>query len=197
MGKGLTIGAPEPLTGRHDCSEFACGREILDAWLKQRALRNQASGASRTFVVSDARRVVAYYALASSAVASERATGRLRRNMPDPVPVVVLARLAVDGAYQGSGLGRALMRDAGRRVLGAADAIGIRGLLVHALDQSAKTFYERLGFDPSPLDPMTLMITISDLRASVVPAMREDGSMQKIDAPSTGLRHTLHSGKRQ
>jgi GNAT superfamily N-acetyltransferase len=144
-----------------------CGREMLDIWLKQRALRNRANWASRTFVVCEARRVVAFYALASSAVASELATGRLRRNMPDPIPVVVLARLAVGRPYQGVGPGRALMQDAGRRVLGAADAIGIRGLLVHALDESAKAFYQRLGFDPSPLDPRTLMITLGDLRASL------------------------------
>jgi GNAT superfamily N-acetyltransferase len=165
VGQGVTLSRPEPLTDRHDCAGFACGREMLDTWLTQRALRNQASGASRTFVVCDARRVVAYYALASSAVASDLATGRLRRNMPDPIPVVVLARLAVDRSYQGLGLGRALMQDAGRRVLNAADAIGIRGLLVHALDETAKEFYERLGFDSSPLDPMTLMITLADLRA--------------------------------
>jgi GNAT superfamily N-acetyltransferase len=167
VGAILSAAVGLPMRDRHDCSAFACGRETLDAWLKQRALGNQASGASRTFVVCDPGRVIAYYALASSAVASKCATGRLRRNMPDPVPVVVLARLAADGPYQGLGLGRALMQDAGRRVPGAADAIGIRGLLVHGIDQSAKTFYERLGFDPSPLDPMTLMITLVDLRASV------------------------------
>lgn len=161
----MTVSAPEPLTDRHDCAGFACGRETLDTWLTQRALRNQASGASRTFVVCDGRRVVAYYALASSAVTAEIATGRLRRNMPDPIPVVVLARLAVDRSYQGMGLGRALLQDAGKRVLHAADAIGIRGLLVHALDETAQAFYERLGFDSSPLDPMTLMITLADLRA--------------------------------
>ena len=166
MGGVLTLTAPEPLTVHHDCSAFACGRAILDTWLKHRALANQASGASRTFVVCDPRRVVAYYAVASSAVAVEAATGRLRRNMPDPIPVVVLARLAVDRVYQGRGLGRALLQDAGRRVLAAAESIGIRGLLVHALDESAKAFYERLGFDPSPLDPMTLMITLADLRSS-------------------------------
>jgi len=163
----MRVGAPEPLTDRHDCSDFDCGREALDTWLKGRALRNQASGASRTFVVCESGRVVAYYALASSAVAMGLATGRLRRNMPDPIPVVVLARLAVDRAHQGRGLGRALLQDAGRRVLKAADAIGIRGLLVHALDEDARVFYQRLGFDPSPLDPMTLMITLADLRASL------------------------------
>jgi len=163
----MTVGAPEPLTDRHDCSDFDCGREALDTWLKGRALRNQASGASRTFVVCESGRVVAYYALASSAVATELATGRLRRNMPDPIPVVVLARLAVDRSHQGQGLGRALLHDAGRRVLHAADAIGIRGLLVHALDEDAWAFYRRLGFDPALLDPMTLMITLADLRASL------------------------------
>jgi GNAT superfamily N-acetyltransferase len=163
----MRVGAPEPLTDRHDCSDFDCGRETLDTWLKGRALRNQESGASRTFVVCESGRVVAYYALASSAVATELATGRLRRNMPDPIPVVVLARLAVDRSHQGQGLGRALLHDAGRRVLHAADAIGIRGLLVHALDEDAWAFYQRLGFDPSPLDPMTLMITLADLRASL------------------------------
>jgi GNAT superfamily N-acetyltransferase len=165
LGEDVTVSAPEPLTDRHDCVGFACGREMLDTWLMQRALRNQGSGASRTFVVCDGRRVVSYYALASSAVTAEMATGRLRRNMPDPIPVVVLARLAVDRSYQGMGLGRALMQDAGKRVLHAADAIGIRGLLVHALDETVKEFYERLGFDSSPLDPMTLMITLADLRA--------------------------------
>jgi GNAT superfamily N-acetyltransferase len=168
LGETLTVGAPEPLTDRHHCAVLICGRGMLDTRLKHRALLNQASGASRTFVVREAQRVVAFYALASSAVASELATGRLRRNMPDPIPVVVLARLAVDRPHQGLGLGRALMQDAGRRVLGAADIIGIRGLLVHALDESANAVYQRLGFDPSPLDRMTLMITLGDLRASLI-----------------------------
>ncbi|WP_295587256.1 GNAT family N-acetyltransferase [uncultured Lamprocystis sp.] len=163
----MTIGAPEPLTEGHDCTDFSCGSAMLDTWLRPRALRNQTRGASRTFVVCAAGRVVAYDALASRAVAGAVATGRLRRNMPDPIPVVVLARLAVERSHQGSGLGRALMQDAGRRVVNAADAIGIRGLIVHALDASAKAFYKRLGFDPSPLEPMTLMITLADLRASV------------------------------
>jgi predicted N-acetyltransferase YhbS len=163
----MTIGAPVPLAQDHDCAGFACGSAMFDTWLRQRALRNQASGASRTFVVCADGRVVAYYALASSAVAGELATSRLRRNMPDPIPVVVLARLAVDRSHQGLGLGRALMQDAGQRVVNAADAIGIRGLIVLALDASAKAFYERLGFDPSPLEPMTLMVTLADLRASV------------------------------
>ncbi|MDP2828463.1 MAG: GNAT family N-acetyltransferase [Sulfuricellaceae bacterium] len=146
---------------------FVCGVESLDHWLKQRALKNQTTGASRTFVVCDGDRVVAYYALASSAVAVETATGRMRRNMPDPIPVVVLGRLAVDHSLLDGGIGRALVRDACLRVIAASDAIGIRGMIVHALSESARAFYEQVGFDPSPLDPMTLMATISDLRAGL------------------------------
>jgi GNAT superfamily N-acetyltransferase len=165
MGSALIISPPQPLAGHHDTTAFACGVESLDQWLKQRALKNQVTGASRTFVVSDGSRVLAYYALASSAIAVEAATSRMRRNMPDPIPVVVLGRLAVDHSLQDSWMGRALVRDACLRVIAAADAIGIRGMIVHALSGSAQAFYERVGFDPSPLDPMTLMATISDLRA--------------------------------
>ena len=160
----MSLIAPEPLAVHHDTSAFACGVESLDHWLKQRALKNQATGASRTFVVCDGQHMLAYYALASSAVATEAATGRLRCNMPDPIPVVVLGRLAIDRSLQGRGVGRALVRDACLRVIAAADAIGIRGMIVHALSDSARAFYERSGLDPSPLDPMTLMATIADLR---------------------------------
>lgn len=167
MGYALNLKAPEPLAGHHDTTAFVCGVDSLDHWLKQRALKNQATGAFRTFVVCDENRVVAYYALASSAVVMEVATGRLRRNMPDPIPVVVLGRLAVDQSLQGRGVARALVRDASLRVIAAADVIGIRGIIVHALSASAKAFYERVGFEASPLDPMTLMATLADLRAGL------------------------------
>jgi predicted N-acetyltransferase YhbS len=163
----VSLTAPEPIDAHHDTTAFTCGVESLDHWLKQRALKNQATGASRTFVVCEGNRVVAYYALASSAVAAGVATGRLRRNMPDPIPVVVLGRLAIDQSLQGSGMGRALVRDACMRVIAAADAIGIRGMVVHALSASAQAFYERVGFEPSPLDPMTLMATIADIRTGL------------------------------
>ena len=164
MGSGVSLSAPVPLAAHHDTDAFTCGVESLDRWLKQRALKNQTTGASRTFVVCDGDRVLAYYALASSAVATELATGRLRRNMPDPIPVVVLGRLAVDRSLHGTGLGRALVKDASQRVIQAADSIGIRGLVVHALSTEARDFYVRLGFDPSPLDPMILMVTLDDLK---------------------------------
>jgi GNAT superfamily N-acetyltransferase len=157
---------PEPLTAEHTLSDFDSGAPSLDDWLHRRALQNQASGASRTFVVCDAKMVVAYYALAASAVAPDAAPGRFRRNMPDPIPVVVLARLAIARNLQGRGLGRALFQDAANRVIHAADAIGIRGLLVHAISEEAKAFYVLLGLDPSPLDPLTLMTTVADLKAA-------------------------------
>ncbi len=142
----MTVSAPEPLAIHHDLEAFASGVVSLDAWLKRRALKNQFSGASRTFVACDGRRVVAYYALASSAITVEAASGRLRRNMPDPIPVVVLARLAIDKARQGRGLGRALACDAALRIIQAADTIGMRGVITHALSCEAKAFYQQVGF---------------------------------------------------
>ncbi len=159
--------APEPLAPHHLLDAFSCGEPPLDEWLKRRASANQVSGASRTFVACESGVVVAYYALASSAVSVATTPGRFRRNIPDPVPVVVLARLAVAQSHHRRGIGRALFQDAAGRVIHAADAIGIRGLIVHALSNDAAEFYRRLGFDPSPLDPLTLMVTLADLRASL------------------------------
>ena len=163
------LSAPEPLAARHKVEGFESGVPSLDHWLKRRATRNQSSGATRTFVVCEGGMVVAYYALASSAVAPAAAPGCFRRNMPDPIPVVVLARLAVTRSHQSRGLGRALFQDAARRVIHAAEGIGIRGLLVHAVSEEAKAFYLRLGLDQSPLDPMTLMTTVADLQAALAP----------------------------
>lgn len=148
LGKGLTVSAPAPLDAQHRIDDFDCGSQSLNDWLRKHALRNQASGASRTFVVRDGERDVAYYALASSAVALDSVTGKLRRNMPDPVPVVVLGRLAVDVAYQGHGLGRALLQDAGRRVVNAArsvsgDCSSMRSMRLRRLSISASASIPR------------------------------------------------------
>ena len=110
------------------------------------------------------QKVVGYYALASGAIATADSVGRFRRNMPDPIPVAVLGRLGVDRSQQGRGLGRALLHDCVLRVAHAADAIGIRGIVVHAISEQAKAFYLALGFEPSPADPMTLMVTLADIR---------------------------------
>ena len=159
--------APEPLTALHTLGGFECGVPSLDDWLQRRALRNQTSGASRTFVVCDAERVVGYYALAASAVAPDAASGRFRRNMPAPIPVIVLGRLAVHRSHHGMGLGRSIFQDAATRVVQAAETIGVRGLLVHAISDQAKAFYLGLGLDPSPIEPMTLMVTVADLKAGL------------------------------
>lgn len=163
----MIISTPEPLIESHEIEAFVSGVDGLNIWLKRRALKNQTTGASRTFVACQDHTVVAYYALASSAVTVADAPGRFRRNMPDPIPLVVLGRLAVDRHQQGNGLGRALVRDAAARIIQAADTIGIRGMLIHALSDEEKMFYERLGFEPSTLDPMMLFVTQADLRASL------------------------------
>lgn len=157
----MRLGPPETLTSSHRVESFDCGEAILNEWLRKRALGNQISGASRTFVVTDeARRVMGYYALAAGAVTHEAATGAVKRNMPDPIPVLVLGRLAVDREAQGLKLGGALLQDAVKRTLGVSLDAGIRALLVHALTEQAKQFYERYGFQSSPLHPMTLMLRL-------------------------------------
>jgi GNAT superfamily N-acetyltransferase len=163
----VMLRAPEALNPDHVIAEFDCGVASLNTWLQRRAAANQASGASRTFVACEGNRVVGYHALASSAILPQSAPGRFRRNMPDPVPVVVLGRLAVSTSHHGQGIGRALFQDAALRVIHAADAIGIRGMVVHALSEEAKAFYLRLGLDESPLDPTMLMVTVADLHAAV------------------------------
>ena len=158
--------APVPLSSQHQTEQFSCGVESLDAWLKRRALKNQVQGASRTYVVCQGDRVMAYYAIASGVVTCNEATGRLRRNMPDPIPVVVLGRLGVDSTVRGQGLGRALVRDAAMRILQAAEVIGVRGMTVQALSDDAKVFYEHMGFEASPIAPNLLMITLADLKSA-------------------------------
>jgi GNAT superfamily N-acetyltransferase len=165
--EAATFGAPEPLADRHDLATFACGEATLDDWLRRRARVNQASGVSRTYVLTRESQVAGYYALAAGAIAIAEAPGRVRRNMPDPIPMAVLGRLAIDQAWQGRGLGRLLLRDAILRTRQAAETIGIRGLLVHALSPAAKRFYESSGFRESPANPMTLMVTLPDAIAAI------------------------------
>ena len=160
MTPGLS--APQPLAAEHAVGSFSCGEASLDDWLKRRALANQLSGASRTFVVVDAQRsVLGYYAMAAGAVSHQEATTAVRRNMPDPVPVMVLGRLAVDHRAQGLHLGAALLQDAVRRALAVSTNAGVRALLVHALNDSARQFYLHYGFQASALHPMTLMLRLN------------------------------------
>ncbi len=161
----LALTAPQPLITTHRLDVFSCGEPVLDDWLRRRAIANQARGVSRTFVVADQDgRVVGYYAMAAGAVSPQMATGGVRRNMPEPIPVMVLARLAVDHRAKGIKLGGALLQDAVNRALVVSQNTGVRALLVHCLHERAKSFYEHYGFQTSPADPMTLMLRLSSAK---------------------------------
>lgn len=154
-------GAPCPFTPSHLLDDFSCGHTVLDDWLKRRALVNQVSGASRTFVTAEpAGRVLGYYALAGGAVTHRIATGQARRNMPEPIPVVVLGRLGVDRRAQGRRLGAALLKDAVLRTMTVAEHVGVRAMVAHALDDTARDFYMHHGFRASPVDPLTVMLVL-------------------------------------
>ena len=162
----MQLDPPQPLAAHHTLDGFACGEAVLDDWLRRRAMSKQLSGATRTFVIADRdSRVYGYYAMAAGAVAHQMATRTVRRNMPDPVPVMVLARLAVDRHAQGDKLGASLLQDAVNRAVAVSRNAGVRALLVHALHDRAKQFYEHYGFQESPQHPMTLMLRLNTVKA--------------------------------
>jgi predicted N-acetyltransferase YhbS len=163
------VSAPQLLEPGHDMSAFACGVPALDDWLRTRALANQSTGASRTYVACDGAVIVAYYALAVGAVRHRAVTGRLKRNMPEPIPAMVLARLAVDTRRQGKGLGADLLADAIRRTLQAAHIAGIRIMVVDAISDEAAAFYEHWGFLRSPAMQMRLIAGLADLAHALGP----------------------------
>jgi len=162
----LLLSAPQPLTASHLLGDFSCGEASLDEWLKRRAMANQLRAASRTFVVTNGEgRVLGYYAVAAGAVTHQASTISVRRNMPDPIPVIVLARLAVDQRVQGAKLGAALLQDAVNRAVSVSQDAGVRAILVRALHSRAKQFYEYYGFLESPQHPMTLMLRLNSAKA--------------------------------
>jgi len=163
MGINDSLNAPCHISDHHILDEFCCGVDSLDNWLKSRARKNEHARASRTYVLCQEDKVVGYYALASGAIAANQAPGKIKRNMPDPIPVMVLGRLAIDQKYQGKGLGDALLRDAILRIVQAADIAGIKAIVVHALSEQAKHFYETRSFIVSPLDPMTLILPLESI----------------------------------
>jgi GNAT superfamily N-acetyltransferase len=156
----LRLVAPAALTAAHRLDAFECAHASLTDWLRQRALKNHASGASRCFVVRDGQHVVGFYALAAGSVEQARTPGNIRRKMPDPIPVLVLGRLAVHRDYAGLGIGAGLLKDAVLRSQRAAIDIGARALLCHAIDGSAKSFYLHHGFAASPIDALTVMLKL-------------------------------------
>lgn len=184
----MNLHAPEPLSPNHQIAGFSCGEPVLDEWLKRRALGNQTSGASRTFVVTDDKhQVMGYYALAAGAVAHQDATRSVRQNMPDPVPVMVLARLAIDVKGQGMKLGAALLQDALQRSVQVSQNTGVRAMLVHALNDRARQFYEHYGFSASPAHPMTLMLRLAQVRPRASENFMSEGRGLNEEGPRESL----------
>jgi GNAT superfamily N-acetyltransferase len=166
----VRFGDPEPLDATHTVDGFDCGVESLNVWLVEHARGAVASGSARVFVTVDREqaRVCGYYALAAAAITHQQATERARKGQPrHPIPAVLLARLAVDASVQSRGIGAWILHDAMRRALSASEAVGMRVLLVHALDDAARRFYERWGFEPSPTDPFNLQMLFKDIRRSL------------------------------
>lgn len=154
------VNAPRLLQASDEAEQFDCGVEVLNSWLKRRALLNHLSGASRTYVATVGNRIVGYYCLAAGSIQHEAATGKIRRNMPEPIPALVLGRLAVDRHVQKRGIGPALVLHALERAQEVAQVVGVRALLVHAKDKEAAAFYRHFGLAPSPLDELILLARI-------------------------------------
>jgi GNAT superfamily N-acetyltransferase len=150
--------APSRLSEQHRFEDFSSGEVVLDTWLKTQALPNQAAGVSRTYVAVEGGQVAGYYCLSSAAISLNEAPRAMRHGMPDPLPMILMGRLAVDQRYKGQGLGTALLKDAVLRAQSALEIIGVRGLLVHALHDQAKGFYLYHGFRETPGNPLTLVL---------------------------------------
>jgi GNAT superfamily N-acetyltransferase len=161
----MKLTPPTPILVDHEFVNFDSGEASLDEWLKKRAIKNQASGASRCFVLCDGKIVVGFYTLSAGAISHETAPKTMRRNMPNPLPVLLLGRLAINKNHHNTGLGSAMLRDAMIRAVSVASDAGIFAILVHALTEQAKRFYLSRGFLESPLQPMTLMMTPETVRS--------------------------------
>ena len=159
---------PTLLTKSHDTAGFDCGKPPLNDFLNRYALQNQASGGARTYVLTRGERVIGYYSLAPSSVVPGDAPARVIKGQGRyPVPIILMARFAVDSTEQGKGLGRALFRDALRRSLSGSEAIGGRAFLVHAKDEAARAFYLQFGMEQSPTNPLHLFLLFKDIRQSL------------------------------
>lgn len=161
----MSLSPPNLLTKAHDTSQFDCGKAPLNDFLAKYALQNQSSGGARTYVLTRGASVVGYYSLAPASVTVEDAPARVLKGQGRyPVPVILMARFAVDRREQGKGLGKALFRDALLRALHGADAIGGRAFLVHAKDNEARSFYKQFGMEESPTNPFHLFLLFKDVR---------------------------------
>ena len=159
--------APQPLSDQHQLADFESGEPSLDDWLKRRAAKNQANGSSRTYVVCEGEAVIGYYCLAAGAIGHAEAPSALKRNRPDPIPVLVLGRLAIHKDHHQKGIGTALLGDAIRRAIQAADIAGVTALLVQAVSEQARRFYLSRGFVESPIQAMTLCLMLATVRQAL------------------------------
>jgi GNAT superfamily N-acetyltransferase len=157
---------PAPIDSTQDASDFICGREALDVWLKTLALKAEGRTA-RTYAACDGNVVIGYYCLATGSVTRAAAPGNVRRNAPDPIPVMIIGRLAVDRRYQGRGIGSAMLRDALRRVLQASEVVGCGAVVVHAIDDAAGAFYALHGFEEFPVGSRTMFLPLETLRRAL------------------------------
>jgi GNAT superfamily N-acetyltransferase len=160
----VAYAGPELLAGEHLLEGFDCGSRALNDWLVQRALRNQSSGTSRTWVVVERAtgHIVAFYASSTASILRSAAPKRMGRNQPEEMPAILLARIAVDSRHQGQGLGAALLKHFMLKAMEVSQSVGVRVLLIHAKDENAKNFYEHYGFVESPLDPLVMMMLLAD-----------------------------------
>ena len=164
-GRGLR--PPEPISAAHDLASFDCGNEDLNDWLKRRALASEGRSA-RTSVLCDGQRIAGYYCLATGSIERENlSSAKLRKNLPDPIPILVLGRLAIALDYQGRGLGKALLKDAVLKTVAASEIAGVRALVVHAIDDAAARFYQKHGFVPSPLNARAFLLPIETAIAAL------------------------------
>lgn len=164
----MSLSAPQPLNASHRLAAFDCGKPALTDWLLRHAHQAQSSGSARTFVVCDQDRVAGYFSLTVGQIDTLEAPDRVRRGMGQyPIPLIILARLAVDLDYQRRGLGASLLQDAIRRTLLIAEQAGIRALLTHPIDAAADTFYRRFGFEPTPAHERQLILLLKDARRVV------------------------------
>lgn len=171
----MNLSAPQPLDARHRLEEFDCGKPALTDWLLRHARQAQGSGSARTFVVCDGDRVAGYFSLTVGQIDTLEAPERVRRGMGQyPIPLVILARLAVDLDYQGQGLGFSLLQDAIHRTITIAEQAGIRALLTHPIDAEAEAFYRRFGFEPTPVRERQLILLLKDAAFRWNAAMKSD-----------------------
>jgi len=158
------ITEPTGLNSQHDISSFDCGHNALNDWLQEKALKNERGDASRCFVICDHNKVVGYYALSTGSVEHKETPSALKRNMPDPIPVLVLGRLAIDKNYQGQSFGKHLLKDCLLRVIAVSEHVAFKALMIHAIDEAAKEYYINFGFLESPTNDLTVYLPMKQIR---------------------------------